>query len=106
MAAAAGALVLAAYAVNEIPAESRDTLLPRLLDARSRGAAVVVIEPIGRRANLWWGDWTAAFLAAGGRADDWRFPVSLPPRQRALAKAAGLSTNELTARSLYLPALP
>ena len=104
MTAAPGALVLAAYAVNEIPADSRDLILPRLLDARSRGAAVLLVEPIGRRANVWWGTWANAFLAAGGRADDWRFPVSLPPRQRALAKAAGLSLNELTARSLYLPA--
>jgi hypothetical protein len=104
MHSAPGALVLAAYAVNEIPDESRDRLLPRVLDARTRGAAVLVIEPIGRRTNLWWGTWSAAFTAAGGRDDDWRFPVPLPPRQRALAKAAGLSVSELTARSLYLPA--
>jgi hypothetical protein len=95
-------LIVAAYAVNELPVDVRESLLPRLLDAHGRGAAVLVVEPIGRRVNLWWQPWAEALCAAGGREDEWRFATPLPPRQRALAKAAGLSLNELTARSLYL----
>lgn len=100
----AGTLILTAYAVNELPDEARGPLLAQLLDAHASGAALLVIEPIGRRVNLWWQDWAGAFLAAGGRAEEWRFHDLLPPRQRALAKGAGLDVQEQKARSLYLPA--
>ena len=99
-----GDLILAAYTINELPEDVRDELLPRLMAAHSRGASVLIIEPIGRRTNRWWPAWAADVIARGGRADEWRFRVPLPPRQRALAKAAGLDVQELTARSLYLPA--
>jgi SAM-dependent methyltransferase len=101
--ASSGTLVLAAYTVNELPDESREPLLDRLTDAHARGASLLMIEPIGRRVNLWWKSWADAFISAGGRQDDWRFRIPLPPQLRALAKAAGLDVQELTARSLYLP---
>ena len=101
--AGAGALVLAAYAVNELPEDARAPLLQQLLEAHERGAAVLIIEPIARRVNLWWKGWAEQFIAAGGRSDDWRFRDLLPPRQRTLAKGAGLDVQEMTARSLYLP---
>ena len=94
--------VLAAYTVNELPAAARATLLPRLLDAASAGARVLVVEPIARKAVPWWTEWAAAFAEAGGRADEWRFPAALPPRQLQLARAAGLDPRELTARSLWV----
>ena len=100
----AGGLVVAGYAVNELPEEARPPLLARLMDAHARGAGVLVIEPIARRVNLWWKGWAETFTAAGGRGDDWRFRNLLPPRQRELARGAGLDVQELTARSLYLPA--
>ena len=98
-----GSLILAAYAVNELPDDGRGPLLAQLLESHARGAAVLVVEPIGRRVNLWWEPWAAAFTAAGGRADEWRFHDLLPPRQRALAKGAGLDVQEQKARSLHLP---
>jgi hypothetical protein len=94
--------ILAAYAVNELPPDVRDSLLPRLLRARERGASVLVVEPIARRMAPWWSAWEAAFVAAGGRADEWRFQAALPARQAQLARAAGLSVRELTARSLLV----
>jgi SAM-dependent methyltransferase len=100
--ASAETLVLAAYAINELPEATHDLLLDRLNDAHARGASVLVIEPIGRRVNRWWTRWAESFLAGGGRADDWRFAVSLPAAQRELAKAAGLGVQGLTARSLFL----
>src|SRR5258705_423315 len=45
----------------------------------------------------------ASASAAGGRADEWRFAVDLPPLLRTLDKAAGLNHRELTVRSLWLP---
>jgi SAM-dependent methyltransferase len=94
--------ILAAYIVNELPDDTRATLLAMLIAAHARGARVLVIEPIAR-PGAWWSEWAHAFARDGGRADEWRFPSALPPRQRALAKAAGLDPRELTARSLWLP---
>ena len=50
----------------------------------------------------WWGSWQLAFAAAGGRADEWRFHVELPPIVAKLDKAAGLNHRELKGRSLFL----
>lgn len=94
--------ILAAYAVNEVPDDIRNALLPRVLEAHTAGARVLIIEPIARRLTRWWDDWATAFATAGGRADEWRFPADLPARQRDLARAAGLDPRELTARSLFL----
>ena len=97
-----GLAILASYAVNELPDQDRAALLPKLLEAHARGARVLVIEPIARRPNPWWVGWKEVVEKAGGREDEWRFKTPLPPRQRALAKAAGLNPQELTAKSLYL----
>jgi sugar/nucleoside kinase (ribokinase family) len=97
-----GTGVVAAYTVNELPPSAREALLRHLVEAHSRGARVLVIEPIARRQAAWWDDWVAAFSMSGGRADEWRFIQSLPARQRNLARAAGLNPRELTARTLTL----
>jgi hypothetical protein len=98
-----GSAVIAAYTVNELQPSGREALLPQLLTAaRRHSARILVIEPIARRLAPWWDDWAAAFVAAGGRAAEWRFPASLPDRQMQLARAAGLDPRELTARSLSL----
>lgn len=96
--------ILAAYAVNELSDDARQMVLPRLLDAGSQGAAVLIVEPIARRMAPWWSGWESAFTSAGGRSDEWRLPSTLPPRQRQLAKSAGLNPREMTARSLFLGA--
>jgi predicted RNA methylase len=97
-----GLAVLASYAVNELPEVDRDALRAQLLAAHAAGSRVLIIEPIARRANRWWDGWKEAVEAAGGREDEWRFQIPLPPRQRLLAKGAGLDPRELTARTLYL----
>ena len=43
-------------------------------------------------------------VAAGGRADEWKVPVELPPLLRLFDKAAGLNHRELRFRTLYLVA--
>jgi SAM-dependent methyltransferase len=95
--------ILAAYAVNELTPEARAAVLKELMTAHARGARVLVVEPIARRALTWWTAWQTAFESAGGREDEWRFPADLPATQRTLARAAGLNPRELTARSLWLP---
>ena len=95
--------ILAAYAVNELDGPGREGLLERLLAVAGNGAAILVVEPLARRAVPWWEAWHAAFAAAGGRADEWRFRVPLPERLALLDKAAGLDHRELGARSLWIP---
>ena len=99
---ARGLAVLASYAVNELADQDRDALRTQLLAAHRDGSRLLIIEPIARRANRWWKSWKDEVEAAGGREDEWRFQVPLPPRQRLLAKGAGLDPRELTARSLHL----
>ena len=94
--------VLASYAANELAPASRAALRSTLLDAHRHGDRILIVEPIARRALSWWAEWEEAFLAAGGRADEWRFPADLPETTRQLARAAGLDPRELTARSLLL----
>jgi len=94
--------ILAAFSINEIDDETRAKLRHRLMEAKESGSHVLVIEPIAKRALPWWPEWETTFVGAGGRADQWRFRIELPERQRLLGKAAGLDPRELTARSLWM----
>jgi SAM-dependent methyltransferase len=95
--------VLLAFAVNELEAEARNELTERVLTSARDGSPVLVVEPLARGVAPWWDEWATRFVAAGGRADEWRFPGALPPTLRLLDKAAGLDHRTLTGRSLYLP---
>jgi hypothetical protein len=94
---------LAAFAANELPPAAGDEVLSRLLDRATRGAAILIVEPLARSVAPWWRPWSDAVEAAGGRADQWRFRVELPPIVAKLDRAAGLDHRELTARSLWIP---
>jgi hypothetical protein len=99
-----GRSYLAAFALNELPDAGRDALLERLI-ARHRsspGDRVLVVEPLAGFVARWWGRWRDTFEAAGGRADEWRFRVELPPIVAKLDRAAGLDHRELTGRTLSL----
>jgi hypothetical protein len=98
-----GESLVLGWTVNELPDEVRLRLLERVLEAASRGARVLVIEPISKRvAEAWWPAWAQAFRAAGGREDEWRVEAHLPQRLALLDRAAGLDHRKLTARSLLL----
>lgn len=94
--------VMLSYVVNELDDADRATLLPALLAAAARGARVVVLEPLSRKTSPWWPRWAEAFTQAGGRADEWRFTLALPPVTRALGRAAGLDADAATLRSLVV----
>ena len=95
--------ILLAYAVNELPDQPRAALLEKLVAATARGAGLLIVEPIARRDKAWWPEWCARLGAAGARADEWRFPATLPPLLRQIAKSAGLDPTALTARSIHKP---
>ena len=96
------AALLAAFTVNELADSARDALLRQLLARATRGDRVLIVEPVSRLVAPWWDGWCAACLAAGGRADEWRFRVDLPPIVAKLDRATSLNHRELTGRSLWL----
>jgi len=98
-----GSAVVAAYALNELPDESRQRVQTKLIDAARAGAAILVLEPIARSVTPWWDAAAEHVIGAGGRADRWRISVDLPPILRLLDRAAGLDHRELKIRSLYAP---
>jgi SAM-dependent methyltransferase len=94
--------VVAAYVLNELPEDRRRRLEDWLVQASGRGVGILVLEPLARRVTPWWTGAAERVVAAGGRADEWRFQVDLPPLVHLLDRAAGLDHRELTARSLSL----
>jgi protein-L-isoaspartate O-methyltransferase len=99
--AARGAIVVA-YALNEVLEGARTAVEDRLLKAAASGVALLIVEPIARGIAPWWDSLAARVAAIGGRSDEWRFAVDLPPLLRLFDKAAGLDHRELTARTLYV----
>ncbi len=94
--------ILLAYLVNELTPADRAAIGDRMLAAAEAGHRVVIVEPIARGVTPWWPDWERRVIAAGGRADEWRWRVEIPPLMRQLGKAAGLELREVTARTLML----
>ena len=97
-----GDAIVAGWVLNELPPDARVRVERHLLASASRGTRVLVLEPIARSVVPWWDETAARVIAAGGRADEWRFPVDLQPLLRQFDKAAGLDHREITARSLYI----
>jgi SAM-dependent methyltransferase len=94
--------VIAGWMLNELSDAPRATVQSQLLRAAERGVQVLIIEPIATRVSPWWPDWARAFAQSGGRADEWRFRVTLPDLVKRFDRAAGLRHDELTARTLLL----
>jgi hypothetical protein len=95
-------LLVAAFAMNELPEASRDSAMRRLLDRAVAGDAVLIVEPLAGFVAPWWPRWQREIEAAGGRADEWRFAADLPAIVAKLDDAAGLDHRQLTARSLFI----
>jgi len=96
--------IVAGYVLNELQPADRERLLEGLFEAAAGGVRLLIIEPVARRLVPWWSSAEARVKSiAGGRADEWRFPVELPASLQLFDRAAGLNHRELTARSLYCP---
>jgi len=97
-----GGAIVAAYTLNELPAADRTSVEDQLFAAAAQGVRVLVVEPIARTVTPWWDATAARAELAGGRADEWRIPVELPPLLSLFDKAAGLNHRELTLRTLFM----
>jgi hypothetical protein len=93
---------VAAYVLNELPDDARRRIEDRLFDTAASGGRVLVIEPIARAMAPWWDHLSARAATVGGRADEWRLPLELPPLLDKFDRAAGLNHRELTFRSLLI----
>jgi hypothetical protein len=93
---------VAAFALNELADRGRDRLVDTLLDWHAAGDPVLIVEPLARSAAPWWEGVRRRVEAAGGRADEWRFRLDLPPIVAKLDRACRLDHRELTGRSFWL----
>jgi hypothetical protein len=96
------AAILAAFSMNELTDPHRNRAMHRLTERSEAGDRVLVIEPIAGFVSHWWDGWRAKVERTGGRADQWRFRIELPPIVEKLDRAARLDHRELTARSLWI----
>ena len=101
---ASPSVVVAAFTMNELDEKARDALMTRLLTPGRVDRRVLIVEPIARAAAPWWNRWRDAVAAAGGRGDEWRFPIERPPIVEKLDRATGMDHRELTGRSLFFTA--
>ena len=97
-----GDSIVAAYVLNELPDAARTRVEDRLIATAAHGGHVLVIEPIARAIAPWWDDFAARLTTVGGRSDEWRLPIDLPPLLEKFDRAAGLNHRELTFRSLFV----
>jgi hypothetical protein len=94
--------LVAAFTFNELNGADRDRLLIQLVERARRRDRLLVVEPLARSVAPWWDAWRSAVEKRGGRADEWRFKVELPPLVGKLDRSAGLDHSELTGRSLWM----
>lgn len=96
------ASILASFAMNELADAPREALLEKLIARAAAGDRLLIVEPLAGFVARWWGRWRERVVGAGGRADEWRVRVELPPIVAKLDRAAGLNHRELTGRSLWI----
>jgi hypothetical protein len=94
--------VIAAFTINELEDQVRESILLQCLRTAEAGNPVLIIEPIARRLSAWWDGWAMKVKAAGGYESDWRLSVKLPEQIAKMDRATGLNHRELTGRSLWL----
>lgn len=94
--------IVAGWVLNELSPERRLAVEDSVLSSAANGARVLILEPLARGAAPWWDDTAAKAVAAGGRADEWKFPYALPPLQRLLDRSAGLRHQYLSARTIAI----
>jgi hypothetical protein len=95
--------IVCGWSVNELDAPSRSRLLPLLAAAATRGARVLVVEPIAGAATPWWPEWQR--LLPDSRSDEWHF-TEVPSQLQALSDEAGFRREVITAKSLSVSHKP
>jgi hypothetical protein len=92
--------IVCGWSLNELPDSRRTLAIDALLGLATRGARVLVVEPVARKLLPWWDAFAERALSAGGRSDEWQFPPALPAVLADLDEAAGFDREALSARSV------
>ena len=92
--------IVCGWSLNELTDSKRTLAIDALLGLASRGARVLIVEPVARKLVPWWDAFAERATSAGGRSDEWRFPPALPPVLADLDEAAGFDREALSARSV------
>jgi SAM-dependent methyltransferase len=92
--------VVFGWSLNELDRPARDRARVAVEALASKGASILILEPIARSLVPWWSEWAQAATSRNGRDDEWRFEAALPPTLSELSNEAGFSKEELTVRSL------
>jgi SAM-dependent methyltransferase len=95
--------IVLGWSANELEAAARQRLRDALVALARAGSAILVLEPLARRATPWWAGWVDAFAVCGGRAAEWKLPMDLPEPLARVDAAAGFRRDDLSARSLWVP---
>jgi SAM-dependent methyltransferase len=98
----AGECVIAAYTLNELPDDTRDDVEQHLCEHARHGGRVLILEPLARSVAPWWPDTAKRIIGMGGRSDEWKLTVEVPPVVGLLGTAAGLNYRELRFQTLFL----
>lgn len=96
-------VMIAAYAINELPEEVRNQALSQVLKRADEGKGILIIEPIAKKQIPYWKRWSQEFEKRGGRSDEWGFELPMPEQLALLDKASGLNHRRMKGRSLWLP---
>ncbi len=98
----ASEFAIAAYTLNELADDARSRVEQQLCERARRGGRVLLLEPLARGVVPWWSDTADRLSAFGGRADEWKLAVDVPPIVQLLGTAAGLNYRELRFRTILL----
>jgi hypothetical protein len=93
---------IVAYTLNELADDTRRRVEDQLCERAQGGGRVLILEPLARGVVPWWSGTAERMTALGGRADEWKLAVDVPPIVQLLGRAAGLNYRELRFRTLFL----
>jgi hypothetical protein len=96
-----GENAIAAYTLNELSDAGRERVEHQLIERTRRGGCVLIMEPLARGVAPWWADMARRMAALGGRTDEWKLTVDVPPIVRLLGTAAGLNYRELRFQTIF-----
>ncbi|HBZ70812.1 MAG TPA: hypothetical protein DEP35_14190 [Deltaproteobacteria bacterium] len=96
-------LLVLGFVVNELDSDPRERLLRGIETGLTRGARLLVLEPLALSAAPWWPAWAERLARRGVEERTLRCALELPAFVHEMDRACGLDHRELRARVLLGP---
>jgi hypothetical protein len=93
--------IIAGWALNELDTAARAKVLDAIDALVTRGASLVILEPLARGVAPWWDDWAARLAPRGVKAGDVKLDIALPQPLAGFSDAAGFRKQELGVRVMH-----